>query len=183
MKIDEFSNGFQFSERHHCQVNRPAASVYQAIQQVRSTDIRLFWPMMKLRGIFSEAKRQSFNEPIIKEAQRVGFYLLHQQNNQEVLLGLIGQFWKLRSSPPIPISDPTMFNEFQHPDYAKATLNFFIHPLSDNKVRLSTETRIQLSSKEAHKKFSVYWYCIRLGSGLIRRQWLAAIKRKALQIN
>jgi hypothetical protein len=32
---------------------------------------------------------------------------------------------------------------------------------------------------DAHRTFAVYWRIIRPGSGIIRRSWLEAIKRRA----
>jgi hypothetical protein len=42
-----------------------------------------------------------------------------------------------------------------------------------------TETRVAGTSPEATRALLRYWVAIRLGSGAIRRSWLAAIRRRA----
>ena len=44
---------------------------------------------------------------------------------------------------------------------------------------LITETRVAGTSPEATQAVLRYWRVIRLGSGAIRRSWLAAIRRRA----
>ena len=47
---------------------------------------------------------------------------------------------------------------------------------------VKTETRVWASDNESARKFARYWWTIRLGSGLIRRMWLRAIRRRAEKI-
>jgi hypothetical protein len=44
---------------------------------------------------------------------------------------------------------------------------------------LSTETRVWAADPPARRRFRLYWLAIRPFSGLIRRLWLRAIKRRA----
>jgi len=44
---------------------------------------------------------------------------------------------------------------------------------------LSTETRVAGTDAHARRRFGLYWLAIRPGSGLIRREWLRAIERRA----
>jgi hypothetical protein len=44
---------------------------------------------------------------------------------------------------------------------------------------LSTETRVLATDAAARRRFRRYWLAIRPFSGLIRRVWLRAIKRRA----
>jgi hypothetical protein len=46
---------------------------------------------------------------------------------------------------------------------------------------LTTETRVLLTDQPSRRAFSRYWLLIRRFSGRIRRQWLAAIARRASQ--
>ena len=47
---------------------------------------------------------------------------------------------------------------------------------------VTTETRVFATDEATRKKFALYWWTIRLGSGLIRRMWLRAIRRRAERI-
>lgn len=44
---------------------------------------------------------------------------------------------------------------------------------------LTTETRVFVTDDRSRRLFTGYWVVIRPFSGLIRRQWLAAIARRA----
>ena len=44
---------------------------------------------------------------------------------------------------------------------------------------LSTETRVFAKTARAKRRFALYWFAIRAGSGLIRRMWLRAIRKRA----
>ena len=47
---------------------------------------------------------------------------------------------------------------------------------------VSTETRVWAGDPRTQRNFALYWWTIRLGSGLIRRMWLRAIRRRAERI-
>jgi hypothetical protein len=44
---------------------------------------------------------------------------------------------------------------------------------------LSTETRVWLDDGKARRRFRLYWLIVRPFSGLVRRSWLRAAKRRA----
>ena len=45
--------------------------------------------------------------------------------------------------------------------------------------RLTTETRVLASDPGVLRRFTAYWTLIHPGSDLLRRSWLAAIRRRA----
>ena len=48
----------------------------------------------------------------------------------------------------------------------------------DSGSRLVTETRVESTDARARRLFALYWLVIRLGSGLIRRDLLRAVRRR-----
>ena len=70
------------------------------------------------------------------------------------------------------------FLAFAGPGYAKAAIAFLVRPERGGS-RVVTETRIAGTSPEATRALLRYWVAIWLGSGAIRRSWLAAIRRRA----
>jgi hypothetical protein len=54
--------------------------------------------------------------------------------------------------------------------------------VSDRSTRLTTETRVLATGPIARRKFRIYWLGIRAGSGLIRREVLHAVARRAERI-
>ena len=66
------------------------------------------------------------------------------------------------------------------PEDAKAAIAFLVRPERGGS-RVITETRLAGRSPEATRALLRYWRAIRLGSGAIRRSWLAGIRRHAVR--
>lgn len=108
------------------------------------------------------------------------FTLLERNADQEVIWGLVGQFWKFDYGQAV-IDDRESFLAFEQLDYAKLTLYFSIQQLDDLRCRVSTETRVACLGPKALFKFRPYWYLIRPVSGLIRHRILAQIQKNIAQ--
>jgi hypothetical protein len=72
------------------------------------------------------------------------------------------------------------FLSFAEPGYTKAAIAFLLRPKRGGS-RLITETPVAGTSPEATRALLRYWRAIRLGSGAIRRSWLAASRRRAVR--
>lgn len=57
-------------------------------------------------------------------------------------------------------------------------LDFTATPDGDGTL-LATETRVFLTDERSRRRFAAYWLVVRPFSGLVRRSWLAAAKRRA----
>ena len=105
-------------------------------------------------------------------------FMLLADSNQEIVFGLIGQFWKLTGSTNIKLTEARAYLDFNSTGFAKVAANLAFRTEAD-KTLLSTETRIWTPDEKTRKKFAIYWRLISLGSGWIRIMWLNAIKRRA----
>ncbi len=92
-----------------------------------------------------------------------------------VVLGLTGQFWRLRGNldPPGPRTAED-FLAYERPDVCKAVIDLRVGASS-----LSTETRVRVADPAARRKFRRYWLVIRPFSGLIRIVLLRAARARA----
>jgi len=92
------------------------------------------------------------------------------------VLGSIGQYWNDRA---VRLRTPAEFQRYRRPGYAKAAVNVVIEQQSGGWCQVTTETRVACTDRSAIRPFGSYW---RLGTparSLLRREWLAAIKRRA----
>lgn len=121
----------------------------------------------------------SVDKPFLDQLGAGGFLFLHD-SPAEVVFGLIGQFWKPRPVK-VELSSPEDYLSFDKPGYGKIAANLSFNA-SEGGCLVETETRVFTPDRKARLYFSVYWFFIRLGSGLIRRLWLRAIRRKAIQL-
>jgi hypothetical protein len=87
---------------------------------------------------------------------------------QELVLGTSGRFWELRARPR---TQPD-------PGGAVAAMAFLLEDKRGG-ILLTTETRVAVEDRAARRRFAFYWVVIRIGSGLIRRDLLHAVRRRA----
>jgi hypothetical protein len=110
----------------------------------------------------------------------LGFTMLGEQEEREIVLGLTGKFWKLGGSIA-----PTAAATFRHGPprgYAQAAWNFALTPATQGGpggTWLTTETRVRCGDKTARRCFGAYWLLVRPFSGLLRRVMLRSIRREA----
>ena len=88
---------------------------------------------------------------------------------------LVGKPWRLRGGRR---PDAVDFAAFDEPGYAKMALDLRATPHPTGAL-LETETRIYLTDGAARRRFAAYWLVIRPFSGLTRRSWLRAARRRA----
>ena len=108
-----------------------------------------------------------------------GFIVLAEEEGRELVVGGIGQFWKLWGGSFPIIANTEEFLSFNTPNYAKAAINFYVHQdHGDDNVKVSTETRFYLPDQITLMKFAKYWFLIHTFSAFSRRMWLRAIKHR-----
>jgi hypothetical protein len=107
-----------------------------------------------------------------------GVVPLGERAGTEIAAGAIGRFWRLLGNETAKVRTREDFLSFGEPGYAKAGISFLVRPERGGS-RVVTETRVAGTSPDATRVLLRYWRAIRLGSGAIRRSWLAAIRRRA----
>jgi hypothetical protein len=153
--LDEIMPRWQFDERHEIQINASPEGIYAAIRDVTPREIRLYQTLTTIRCL-GRCKGESIlnapdAKPILEVATKSGFRILADDAPRELVLGT-------------RVAQRTV-----------AVMNFLV--ASDGHV--TTETRVFAQTDSGARKFAVYWRIIRPGSGIIRRSWLEAIKRRA----
>lgn len=162
---------FHFSEKHSILISASPEKVSSIIPDMDVSDSWIIRILLGMRGIPAGTSKG------MEGWKKMGFVVLEHQIGKEIILGLIGQFWKV--SGKIQHCTAEEFASFADPNFAKATWNFVVIPQNTNQVLLETETRIYCPDEEVRKKFKRYWFFIQPFSGLIRMQMLKIIKRKA----
>ena len=182
--LDRLVPTFQAVERHSATIAASADQVWGALTQVTVGELRLFRLLMGLRvlpGRLRGSPRARFDadKPLLDWAVRFGFTILGEEARRELVVGAIGQPWRL-AGIGIAVAGGQDFAAFDQAGYAKMAANFRLVPLAGGRAtRLSTETRVVCTDAASTRRFGRYWWLIRPASGAIRRSWLAAIKRRA----
>lgn len=115
--------------------------------------------------------------PLIDRMLDFGFCKLAEQPGRELAVGLIDQSWKLDGGERADIENREEFIAFDRPGFVKIGANFLATPVDDG-VFLSTQTRILATDSRTRRVFSAYWFFIRPFSGMTRRAWLEATRRR-----
>jgi hypothetical protein len=185
--LDRLVPSFQAAERHATTIAASPDQVWAALAQVTVGELRLFRLLMSLRMLPGRLLRRpparfDADEPLLGWAVRFGFTILGQDSRWELVVGAIGQPWRLGGGRGIAVGGGDDFAAFDQAGYAKMAANFRLTPIAGGRaIQLGTETRVVCTDAASARRFARYWWLIRPASGAIRRSWLTAIKRRAEQ--
>jgi hypothetical protein len=182
--IDDFLPQYDVFERHETEIDAPIERVYPFI---RALDLRYSF----LSSLYRLAERAA--GPLFPRKKRVGssglsmqifldygFVLLGERPLQEVVIGLTE---RVGLGDRVRLVQPEEFKAFSESGFAKAAWNFSLFPLGTGQTRLVTETRVLCLDPRSRRRFLVYWRAIRFFSGLIRIEFLRALKKAAEMAN
>jgi hypothetical protein len=191
--IDKFAPEWHFREMHRIGVLTPADAALRAIREVTAREIRLFRFLTWLRRVGRSGPESLLNpppdKPILDVALQSGFVELssppdppsttrREGTNDEIVIGSV----VIAPRNSVRPTTPDEFRTIHGPGYAKAVMNFRVEQSPLAMCVVTTETRVWASDAKTRRTFALYWWTIRLGSGLIRRMWLRAIRRRAERI-
>ncbi len=181
MIIDRYMPEFDISKSYATTVSAPVHKVYSSLKNADINDSPIIRVLFLLRGlpmIFrSRSSRGGHKRLTISDMAGTGFILLDERPNEELVIGVVGQFWKLTGN--IRRIEPKQFTDFSDSGYAKATWNFSLKAETDNVTLLTTETRVHCTDEKSRERFRSYWGLIGPFSGLIRKEMLKIIKRES----
>jgi hypothetical protein len=175
--LDRWLPEWEFDERHETLAAAPPERVDRAIREVSLFDIpaaRALWALRSL-GKGGRGPRRPFVEQLGREA---GVLVVEDRPREELVVGLAGEFWKLRGGYAPRFAGAADFAAYDRADACKAVMNFRLEP-DGGATLLSTVTRVHVADPSARRKFARYWFVIRPFSGLIRILLLREIKKNA----
>jgi hypothetical protein len=183
--LDRLVPTFQAAERHSVTIAASADQVWAALTQVTVGELRLFRLLMGVRVLPGrllgrQHARFDAEESLLGWAVRFGFTILGEEVRRELVVGAIGQPWRLVGGRGMAVAGGDDFAAFDQAGYAKMVANFRLAPIAGGRaVQLTTETRVACTDAASARRFARYWWLIGPASGAIRRSWLGAIKRHA----
>ena len=168
MLLDHWMSEYDVGARYETAVDAPRERVWQAIQEMRAGDLAIARWLMALRRLDFRRPPQ---KPLLETMTREGFLILEQRENEEVVIGVAGRFWT-RSSGIVRLASPEAWRNYAVDSSARSAMNFRVEA-----GRVITETRVQTFGTSARRSFRLYWTVVGPFSGLIRRAFLAEIRR------
>jgi hypothetical protein len=175
--LDGILPGWSFGHAHSVEVAAGPDAAWRAVLDVRPAEVRLLGPLMAVRRLGARPPDAARDRPLLDVMCAGGFVPL-AGSGREVVIGIVGRFWSLRPDMAA-LEGAAAFSAFTSPGWAKGVMAFRVTPTGPGRSRVETETRVAATSPDAHRRFARYWRLVHLGSALIRRSWLAAIRRRA----
>lgn len=167
------------SATYSMHVASPPACVWQNIMNADFSGMPVARRLMVLRTL--GRKQPPTSEPHTLATMRSrgggGFLEIACVPEQEIVLGIIGKFWR-PDAPVLRDWKPETFSTLSPQGYAKAAWNFYLAPDGDQTI-VSTETRVLCFGRTERILFRCYWTLIGFFSGLIRKEMLQMIKRNS----
>lgn len=182
--LDEVLPVYRFRERHERSIAAPPERVWSALLSITPRDLPLSRLLMGIRSVPSWLSRRrggfgATSRPVIDLFIAGGFRKLRDDPPHVIVAGAAMQPWRLVPGEVVDVRDLAGFRGFKQPGFVLAAVSFELVPVNGG-TRLSTETRVQPTDARAGRAFLPYWVAIRAGSGLIRRDMLRAIARRAM---
>jgi hypothetical protein len=175
--LDEVLPDYDVHEVHSRVVAAGGDDVFAALRTVTAAELRVTGPLMAVRGLVGPRHAADRERALLDAMGGRDFAVLAERAGEELVLGLISKPWR---PVPVtrPIADAADFEAFAEPGWVRVAMDVRVEPEGDGS-RLVTETRVHATDEGARRRFGCYWRLIRLGSGIIRRDMLAAIARRA----
>jgi hypothetical protein len=178
-RIDDFLPVYHFNEVHQTRIRATPERVASAIRAVTPGDIRLARTLMTIRSLgLRRWDHEAAARPMLDVAAS-GSFLWLAREEREMVVGTVGQFWRLRRGERASVTTPEQFVAFGRAGWARAAMDFVVEDEGGGYTRLTTETRVAASDPATRRTFAAYWRVIYPGSALLRRTWLAAVKHRA----
>ena len=102
----------------------------------------------------------------------LGWILLGEEPNVEIVLGQIGRPWKPVGASEGPPVAPGEFVSFDRPGFAKIAFSLTVQPYGAASSILTMETRIVLTDPGSLRRFARYWRLVEPSVRLIDRMTL-----------
>ncbi|HSU16833.1 hypothetical protein [Longimicrobium sp.] len=181
MLIDRWMPAWEVRERHETRIRAGREQVWGRVRALdfgRSPVVRALFALRSLPGMLTAAGRRKALEAREGGLLRAGFIVLEEAPGDELVLGVVGRFW--RPGGGIVRVTPEELRAFERPGFAIGVWNFSLADGGDGDgVRLATETRVRCTDPASGRAFRRYWMLVGPFSGLIRMEMLKSIRRAA----
>jgi hypothetical protein len=169
MDLDELIPSWYRREWHSIATDQPPERLLPAVEELTWGEVRLFRTLMSAR-FPRYGERFPPDEPVLGWFQDVGFAVL-ARTSRALVLGLVQSVGG--DAEARPVTSAAAFRAFSDPGHVKIALAFSCEPFA-----LVTETRVAPTDEQSRRAFRWYWMVVRPFSGVIRREWLRAVRRR-----
>ncbi|HVO09175.1 MAG TPA: hypothetical protein VMX54_00360 [Vicinamibacteria bacterium] len=176
-RLDAILPEYHFWEKHTVRIHARPQQVLQAVRQSTFADMKSLNTLLKIRAAalrIHESGQLPQDKRILDAFSAPGVLL--GGGEQEIVMGWIAD---LRAKGLAQVRTLEEFAAYRQQGAIKMAFNFAVEEAGDGWCTLVTETRVMALDESNRRGMARYWRFIVPGSGLLRRQWLDGIKRRA----
>ena len=176
--LDQAMPAWDVAEHHQRRVAADLDAVWDALLATPMSDLPVTRALMRVRT-FGRGTPGSPARTVV-EALPPGE--ITRDAPRELLLGLVAPVRLCYSSSDLPALRAATVTELQRPlpdGWVRIATDFRLVAAGAGSTTLSTDTRVLASGPRARRAFRTYWVAVGWGSGLVRRELLRAVARRA----
>ena len=176
--LDQAMPAWDVAEHHQRRVAADLDAVWVALLATPMSDLPVTRALMRVRT-FGRGTPGSPARTVV-EALPPGE--IARLAPRELLLGLVAPVRLRYSAADMPAMRAATVAELQRPlpdGWVRIATDFRLVAAGPGTTTLSTDTRVLASGPRARRAFRAYWVAVGWGSGLVRRELLRAVARRA----
>jgi hypothetical protein len=175
--LDDIMPEYQFFERHSARIHARSELVMQAIRQSTFGDMKSLITLLKIRGAALRIHDSGdfLQDKRVLDAFSESGYLSGGSEHEIVMFGV----WNARANRRPEVRTSQEFAAYREQGAVKMAYDFNVEDTGGGWSTISTETRVLALDELTRRGMGRYWRLIVPGSGLLRRQWLEGIKKRA----
>lgn len=177
--LDRFIPTYDVVERHHIEVDAPAALTLETARRLDLSGSPIIRAIFKGRELIMGAEAGPRREPrgMLEDLLSFGWVVLAEVPGREIVLGAVTKPWE--ANPVFRSVPPEEFARFDEPAYVKIAFTLRADPTGPSTSVFRTETRALATDTFARERFRLYWSFLSPGIWLIRQMMLRPVRREA----
>jgi hypothetical protein len=176
--LDDIMPEYQFSETHSARVHARPEQAMRAVRQSTFGDLKSLVTLLKIRGAALRAPFQDTGnfsqDKLVLDAFAASGYFFGGSDREIAMFGA----WNARARRRPEVHTLQEFADYREQGAVKMAFNFRAEDAGGGWSTVSTETRVMVQD-DVSRGPAIYWRLIVPGSGLLRREWLEGIKKRA----
>jgi len=176
-RLDEVMPEYQFSEKHSVRVHARQEQVMQAIRESTFGDMKSLVTLLKIRGgaLRIGDTGESLQNKQILDAFAASGYVSGDSEHEILMCGGAN----MRAMHPLQLPTLHEFANYREQGAVKMAFDFNVEDVGGGWFAVTAETRVLALDDLTRRGMARYWRLIVPGSGLLRRQWLDGIRKRA----
>jgi hypothetical protein len=175
--LDRVMPEYQFSERHTTRAHARPEQVIKAVRESTFSDMKSLRTLLRIRAavVRDPGVGDGLHQRRVLEAFASSGYLFDAGEHEVTMFGAVNAREQRRPD----VRTAQEFVDYHESGGVKMAFDFRAEDAGGGWSTISTETRVMATDPATRSGMGRYWRLIVPGSGLLRREWLDGVRRRA----